>query len=157
MEENAQKAVVILDKVIIAYKRILLIAPILILLIIVFFETTTVVKTIKAKNYIETTATYVNKSNNEDDSELFDDYIYSFEDIKGTRQEITISIPQEEQPPKEIKIKYDNTNTKKYYKKTQIFSSFEMLFYVIKVIILLVLTIIFFNKNLLRKTSIRQD
>ena len=69
----------------------------------------------------------------------------------GNKQEIVISVGKDNQPEDKIKIKYDENNPNEFYEEGSTFNTSGMIGYVIKIIILIVLIIIFFNTKLLRK------
>lgn len=62
-----------------------------------------------------------------------------------------ISVGKDNQPEDKIKIKYDENNPNEFYEEGSTFNTSGMIGYVIKIIILIVLIIIFFNTKLLRK------
>ena len=82
-EENLQLQQIqdIADKASIIYKRIILGIIIAILGLLIFFDLLLLRQTIKARNYIDATATYTGESKPEDDKVT--DYTYSFIDKNG--------------------------------------------------------------------------
>ena len=153
IEENIQKAEVIIEKIGLIYKRVILGIIIFILLILTLFDTMLFRQTIVAKDYIETTATYVEKKPNEEES-IFDDYIYTFIDRQEKQQEIIVSISKNQTPNNEIKIKYDENNPQEYYEEGSIMDKSGIIWYIVKIVALILLVILFFNKKLLSKIHI---
>ena len=152
MDENNEKAIQVVEKIQIIYKRIILGLVIIALLIFVLIDTMLFKQTIKSRDYIDTTATYVDKK--ADDDEIFDDYIYTFIDKNGNSQEIVVSISKDEEPEQEIKIKYNEKNPQDFYREGSTLSKSEMIWYAVKVVILILLILLFFNKKLLSKIGI---
>ncbi len=153
-KENVEAIANYFSKIQLIIARLVLGFIIFILLIILLFDYIMVRQTIIAKDYIETTANYVDiKEQNEEDS-FYIDYIYEFEDKKGNRQEIVVSGYEDEVPEPSIKIKYNEKNPQEYYEDSATYGVVGISFVVIKIIILMVLLTLFFNKNLLSKTHI---
>ena len=153
IERGVQDAALLIDKVQLIIKRVILGVIILILLIFILIDTMIVKQTIKTKDYIDTTASYVSDKENKEDS-IFNDYIYSFVDKKGVKQEIVVSVSKDDTPDSEIKIKYNENNPQDYYEEGSTYGKSEIIWYVVKLIILLLLVLLFFNKKLLSKISI---
>ena len=153
MDENAQKVINVIDKAHLIYKRIILGILIIILLFAVFMDAALLIQTIKAKDYIETTATYTDKKSDEKDTTL-DNYIYSFEDKQGNNQEITVSLSKDSSPEQEIKIKYNEKNPQEYYQESSLLDNSGIIWFVVKIVGLIVVIILFFNKKLLSKVNI---
>ena len=146
MEENAQKVLGIVNKVQLIYKRVILGIIIVILLVFILIDTAIVKQTIKAKDYIDVTATYVDKKSDEE-STVFDDYIYTFKDKNGKDQEIVVGVSKNEEPKEEIKIKYDENNPQDYYEEGQTFDKSGIIWYIVKIVALILLILLFFNKK----------
>ena len=153
IEENAEKIAEIADKIQLIIKRVALAGIIGVLLVFIIIDTIIVKQTIKAKDYIETTAILENKLDSEE-SDVFDDYIYTFKDKSGNDQKITISIPKDRNPENELKIKYDENNPQEYYEEGGTYNKSDIIWYVVKIIVMILLIVLFFNKKLLRKISI---
>ena len=153
IEENAEKIAEIADKIQLIIKRVALAGIIGVLLVFIIIDTLIVKQTIKAKDYIETTAILENKLDSEE-SDVFDDYIYTFKDKSGNDQKITISIPKDRNPENELKIKYDENNPQEYYEEGGTYNKSDIIWYVVKIIAMILLIVLFFNKKLLRKISI---
>ena len=153
MDDNNEKVIATIEKISLICKRIVLGIIIIGLLLFILLDTVLLKQTIKAKNYIDATATYVDKSTNEEDS-IFDDYLYTFTDKNGKEQEITVSISEDNEPDQEIKIKYNEKNPQDFYEESATLSKNEIIWYIVKVVILVLLIILFFNKKLLNKIGI---
>lgn len=152
-QEDVEKVVNVVEKVQLIYKRVIIGIIIVILSVFILIDTFIVKQTIVSSGYPEVIATYVDKKN-DDESDIFDDCIYTFEDIHGRRQEIIVSISKETEPEEEIKIKYNENNPQDYYVEGSIMNRNEFIWYVVKVIVMVLLIILFFNKNLLNKINI---
>lgn len=153
IEENAEKIAEIANKIQLIIKRVVLAGIIGVLLVFIIIDTIIVKQTIKAKDYIETTAILENKLDSEE-SDVFDDYIYTFKDKSGNDQKITISVPKDRNPEDELKIKYDENNPQEYYEEGGTYNKSDIIWYVVKIIAMILLIVLFFNKKLLRKISI---
>ena len=151
-EENSEKVIAIIGKVQLIYKRVILGIIIAILLVITLIDTAIFKQTLKARNYIETTAVYVDKKDN-GESSIFDDYIYTFEDNKGVQQKIIMSFSKDTHPEEEIKLKYNEDNPQDYYNDGMTFDKSEFIWYIVKIVVLILLVILFFNKKLLSKVN----
>lgn len=148
IEENVEKALAIAGKIGLIIKRIIIGTIIGILLIIILFESIFIKQTIQAKDYIDTTAVYVETLQNDDDS-VFTECTYSFEDKKGNKHEIVTSCNEDI-----INIKYDENNPQEFFEDGQTYEKNDIMWYGIKVIILILLIALFFNKKLLGKMHI---
>ena len=153
-QESIDKVFGIVEKVQLVYKRIIIGIIIVILLVLTLIDTAIFIQTIKARNYIETTATYV-EMKEESDSDIFVDYIYAFEDKNGTRQEIIKSLPKDGivQPELEMTIKYNENNPQDYYNEGATLDKSEMIWYTVKIVALILLIVLFLNKKLLNKIN----
>jgi len=154
INENTQKAIIFLDKAQLIYKRIVIGFIIIILSIFTLIDTAIFKQTIIARNYIETTATYVEKQFNNDKDSIFDDYLYTFKDKQGNEQKITVSVSKDTTPEETIKIKYNENNFQDYYEDGSTMDKKEFIWYIIKIIALTLLIILFFNKKWLNKINI---
>ena len=153
IDEKVQKATLMIGTITLIYKRIILGILIAILLIIILVDTVIIKQTIISKDYIETVATFVEKKNDEEDS-ISADYIYTFEDKNGKQQEIIVSISKDEIAEDKIKIKYNENNPQEYYDDASTFSKTEFIWYIVKIIALILLVILFFNKKALNRVTI---
>ncbi len=150
IQDNVEKALPIIDKINLIIKRVIIGVIILILLFFIIIDSALFVQTIKAKDYIETTATYVEEK--EDD--VFIDCTYTFVDKKEETHEIVVSISKKSVPEQEIKIKYNENNPEDFYEESALLNKNGLIFYGIKIIGLILLVLLFFNKKLLDKISI---
>ena len=153
MERKAETAIDIIEKVTLIYKRIVIGIIILIVLILTILDCVLLKQTIKARNYIDTIASLVSEKE-EDESTVFDDYIYTFKDKKGVDQEIIVSISQEKVPEQEIKIKYNENNPEDFYEDGSTLDKNGIIWFIVKIVILILLLVLFFNKRLLNKIGI---
>jgi len=153
INENIEKASEIIEKIAIIVKRIILGIIIIILIMLILFDTMLLKQTLISKDFVETTAEYVNRANEEDGNE-FIDYIYTFDDKQGKKQEISITSKKETFPEDEIKIKYNENNPQDFYEEGSTLSTSGIIWYVAKIVILFLLIIVFFNKRLLNMFSI---
>lgn len=152
-EEKVEKIMGIIGKFQLIFKRIVIGIVIIVLLVFIAFDTILVKQTIKAKDYIDVTAVYVSpKAENE--SEIFDDYIYSFIDKEGNTQEITVGISKDDNPKEEINIKYNEKDPQDYYEEGSTMDKSGIIWYVVKIVIVILLVILFFNKKILNKMNI---
>ena len=154
IDQNIQKAEVIITKIQLIYKRIIIGIIIVVLLVINLIDTAVFKQTIVSKDFIETTATYVNKKDNTEADSIFDDYIYTFKDKQGEQQEIIYSVSKNEQPKDEIKLKYNENNPQDYYEESSIMNKKEFIWYLVRMIVMILLIILFFNKRILSKIQL---
>ena len=152
IRENIEKVAVVVDNIRLIRKRVILGIIIFILLIFNLFDTMLFKQTVTAKNYYDATAVYVKKKE-EQDSNIFDDYIYTFNDKEGNRQEIIVNIAEDENPVEEINIKYNPNNPEEYFTDTALLDKSGLMWYGIKIVILVLLIFLFFNKRLLNKIN----
>lgn len=153
-EEKAQKVLSVINKAQLIYKRIVLGVFIVILVVLILIETAILKQTIKAKDYIDTTATMVSAKESEEADSIFDDYIYTFEDQEGKTQEIVISISKGEEAPNEKLIKYNPSNPQEFYEEGATLDKSGIIWYIVKVVALILLVILFFSKKILSKIGI---
>ena len=151
--EKAEKIIGVVEKAQLIYKRIMLGIIITILFIIILFDTVLVRQTIISKDYIETTAVYVSRET-DGESDIFDDCIYTFIDKQENKQEIIVSISKDDEPEQEIKIKYNEKNPQDYYEEGSTMDKSGIIWYVVKIVALILLIITFFNKRILNRISI---
>ena len=156
INENTEKISSFVNKFQLIYKRIIIGIIIVVLLVITIFDTALIKQTIKSKDYVETNAILVDKKN-DDNSDIFNEYIYSFEDKHGKKQEIIVSISKDDEAQQEITIKYDENNPQEYYEEGSILDESGIIWYVVKVIVIILLVILFFNKKLLSKINISMN
>ena len=153
IDDNAEKVINTIEKINLLYKRIVIVIIIVILLIFIAIDTAIVKQTIKSKDYIETTAVLVDRKESDEPS-IFDDYTYTFEDKEGKKQEIVYSISKEEQPEQEIKIRYNEKDPQDYYSKGQIMDKSGLIWYIVKIVAVILLVILFFSEKILKKIGI---
>ena len=147
--ELAQKVDKIMDTAQLVYKRIVLGIIIIILLFLIFVDSMLFKQTIKAKDYIDATATYVDTKT--DSYSSFVDYIYTFSDKDGNQHEITISYHVAQVRDDEIKIKYNVDNPQDFYEESALLNTSGVVWYIVKMVLIILLTILFFNKKLLSR------
>ena len=152
-EEDRQKVVDAIGKISLIYKRVIIGIAILVLVAISLFDTLLLKQTIVSKDYPEATAEYVSKKD-EQESDVFKECIYTFTDKNGKQQEIIISISKDEQPENEVKIKYNEKDPQDYYQEESTLDKSEIIWYIVKIVAIILLTILFFNKKLLSKVNI---
>ena len=152
-EEDRQKVVDAIGKISIIYKRVIIGIAILVLVAISLFDTLLLKQTIVSKDYPEATAEYVS-TKDEHESDVFKDCIYTFTDKNGKQQEIVISISKDEQPEREVKIKYNEKDPQDYYQESSVLDKSGIIWYIVKVVAIILLIILFFNKKLLSKVNI---
>ena len=150
-EQNVQKAYEIVNKVQLIYKRVILGVVILILLVLVLIDTAIFKQTIIARNYIDVTATFVDIKNIEEDS-IIKDYIYTFQDRQGKKQEIIVT--SSNSPEDEMHIKYNENNPQDFYEDGATFDTSGIIWYIVKLVALVLLIILFFNKKWLNKINV---
>ena len=152
-EEDRQKVVDAIGKISLIYKRVIIGIAILVLVAISLFDTLLLKQTIVSKDYPEATAEYVS-TKDEQESDVFKECIYTFTDKNGKQQEIIISISKDEQPENEVKIKYNEKDPQDYYQEESTLDKSEIIWYIVKIVAIILLTILFFNKKLLSKVNI---
>ncbi len=150
LEENLEKIAEVADKAQLVYKRVIIGIVIIILSILILIDLAIIKQTIVSKDYIETTAIFVDKKTTDEDA-VFDEGIYTFTDKNGITQQITISLSKDELAPEHINIKYNEKNPQDFYGEGSTYNLIQIIWFVVKVIIAILLIILFFNKNLLRK------
>ena len=153
---DPEEAIKVVEKVSVIYKRIILGIIIIVLLVLILIDTAIFKQTIKARNYIETTATYVDRKTEEDDK-LFDDCIYTFTDKDGNTQEVIVSVSRESEPKESIKVKYNENNPQEYYEEGATLDKSGMILYGVKVLVMILLIVLFFNKKLLSRVNISNN
>lgn len=151
VEETVQKVEGIVSKIQLIVKRVILGIAIAILLVVILIDTQIVKQTIKAKDYVETTAVYVTEG---EEDNVFDNYIYTFEDRKGQQQEIIVSISKDKAAEQEIKIKYNENNPQEFYEEGTTYTKSDIIWYIVKIVIMILLIVLFCNKKILNKMNI---
>lgn len=142
--ELVQKVDRIMDTAQLVYKRVVLVIIIIILIFLILVDTAIFKQTLKARNYIDATATYVNVNYGSEH-----EYIYTFNDKDGNSHEIVLNTVMD--PSIEMKIKYNENNPEDYYDEGALLNKAEFVWYIVKVILVVLLTILFFNKDLLNR------
>lgn len=145
-QENIGKVLNTIDKVSLIIKRVILGIVIIVILLLLLFDTTLLKQTIKSKDYIETKATYVESMPNKD-SEDFVDLIYSFEDKNGNTQRVTITIGNSTEYNNEIKLRYNENDPSDFYEEGTTLDRTGIIWFVVKVVLLILLIVLFFNKK----------
>ena len=147
--ELAQKVDKVVDNVQLVYKRIVLGIIIIILLFLIFVDSMLFKQTIKAKDYIDATATYVDTKT--DSYSSFVDYIYTFSDKDGNQYEVELSYPVGVSYSETVKIKYNVDNPQDFYEESALLNTSGVVWYIVKIVLIILLTILFFNKKLLSR------
>ena len=151
--KSSENVGLVIEKIQLIIKRIILGIIIMILLLFNLLDFMILKQTIESKDYIDVTATYEDIKENSK-SENLKGYIYTFQDKKGKKQEIIVQYFQDEEVKDEIKIKYNEKKPQEYYLEGQTFDKKGIFWYSIRVIIMILLIILFFNKKLLSKINI---
>ena len=135
-------------------KRFILIARIILAPLIIILLFFTLIggeffkQTIESIDYIETTAMYYGEKTDYD-SETLTKHIYTYYDKNGNKYEHIEYYPKESMPNIKLKIKYDENNPQKNYCENQIMKGGDFVLFIIEVVLLIVLIMLFFNKNIL--------
>lgn len=153
MNENNEKTLEVVNKIQLIVKRVILGMIILPLLFFILLDTILLKQTIKSRNYDDAIATCTDIKVDKDDS-MFDDYIYTFTDKNGKEQEIVMSIAEDEVPKQTVKIKYNEKKPQDFYEETAILSKKDITWYIVRVVILVLLIFLFFNKKILNKLNL---
>lgn len=152
--EKAEKVLNVVNKVSLIYKRVILVIIIIILLVLTLIDAQLFKQTIKAKNYPEAVAQYVGPVEKQEENNIFDDYIYTYQDKNGTSHEITITNLNEGGPEQEITIKYNESDPTEFYSNTSFLDKSGMIWFIVKIVAIILLIVLFFSKNLLNKIGI---
>lgn len=152
-QENSEKIIGIIGKVQLIYKRVIIGIVIAILLFFILIETTIVKQTIVSKDYPEAIAVFVDRKT-DGESTVFDDCVYNFTDKNGRQQKIIVSISKNDTPKQEIKLKYNEDNPQDYYEEGATMDKSGIIWYIVKIVALVLLIILFFNKKILNKINI---
>ncbi len=155
IEEITQKAAEMVDKTQIIVKRVIIGVIIIPLSFSVLFDLIIIKQTIKAKDYINTKAIYVDDQETIESSDSISiDYKYNFKDKNGNNHEITYNVPKDETPKNEINIKYNENNPQEYFEEGTTMNKSGFIWFLLKCIAIVVLVILFFNKKLLSKIKV---
>jgi len=150
--EQTQKIIGIVNKVQLIYKRVIIAIVIIVLLIFTLIDTALLKQTIKSNGYMETTAVYLDTNENGGDS-IFKDCIYKFTDNNGNEQQITISIARDNEPENELHIRYNENNPQDFYEDSARLDKSGIIWYIVKIVAIILLIFLFFNKKILSKIS----
>ena len=153
IEEQQRKVVNIVNKIVYIYKKIVLGIIIFVLAILVLIDVIIFKQTIEARNYIDTVAEYVEIKESEEDS-VFNEVLYSFTDKKGNTHTFEEIYSKDESPDMEIHIKYNENNPDDYFTEGATLTKGGIIWFVVKIIVLVLLIFLFFNKKLLYKINI---
>ena len=129
--------------------RVLIIIPLFILGIFIYIDSLTIRTTIITKDFVETTATYVEtkeKFSNDPENE----YVYTFEDKYGNNHEIVV-IQKNENPETKIKVKYNENNPENYFTEDSLMNNKMIFWFIIKILATISLIILLFDKKILNK------
>ena len=149
--ETVEKVTNIIEKGQMIFKKAVIIIIIIILLLLTLVDTLIIKQTIKAKDYIETTAVY--EKDIIDGESSFKDCVYTFTDKQERKQNITISIPKTDEAKETIKIKYDEKNPKEYYEEGATMDKKGIIWFIVRIITIVILIILLLNEKLLNKIS----
>ena len=149
--ETVEKVTTIIEKGQMIFKKIVIVIAIIILLLLTLVDTVIIKQTIKAKDYIETTAVY--EKDIIDGESPFKDCVYTFIDKQEKEQKIIISIPKTDEPKETIIIKYDEENPKEYYEEGSIMDKKGIIWFIVRIIAIIILIILLLNEKLLSKIS----
>lgn len=152
-EENVQKTYEIVEKAQILVKRIIIAILIFFMSFTMLFEVGIFAQTIRALKYEETTATYIQQVENEDD-DIFNSYLYNFEDKNGNKQEIIVDVSKSFDPEDEIMVKYDKSNPQDFYTEYSLMDTQEFIWFAVKLVFIIFLAMLFLNKNWLSKINL---
>ena len=152
-EENIQKAYALIEKAQLIFKRIIIVFLIFFMSITMLFDIGIFVQTIKAINYVETTAEYVETKETEED-EIFDEHVYTFKDKKGNTQEVIVDSSKSISPESKIMLKYNEKDPQDFYTEYSLMDTTELVWFAGKIIFIILLIILFFNKEWLSKINI---
>ena len=152
-QENVEKAIETFEKIQLIVKRVILGIVIFILLILIIIDSIILKQTLISKDYAKTTAEYVT-TKEDSESDVFKDCVYSFTDKDGKTQEITVSFPNDDEPDKEILIKYNENDPQDYYLEGAWMEKSGIIWYIVKIVAIILLTILFFNKKILTNVNL---
>lgn len=149
--ETVEKVKNIVEKGQMVFKKVVIIIAIIILFLLTLVDTVIIKQTIKAKDYIETNAVY--EKDIIDGESSFKDCVYTFTDKQERKQNITISIPKTDEAKETIKIKYDEKNPKEYYEEGATMDKKGIIWFIVRIITIVILIILLLNEKLLNKIS----
>ena len=147
-EEKTYQVMNVVSKVQLIIKRVILGMIIVVLFVFILFDTMLLKQTIKSKNYTQTIATYADKKEDSDECN------YIFTDKKEKEHKVSITCSEGFDIKDKIKVKYNEKNPKDFYEETALLNRKGITWYVVKVLALILLIVLFFNKKLLSKISI---
>lgn len=150
LEEKAIEIMSVVQKIQLIIKRVILGIIIFVLLIFVLIDTMLLKQTIKSKDYIPTTATYVEKNS---EASEFSECLYVFYDKQNIEHEITVSCSDNITIKDKIKVKYNEKNPKDFYEESTLLDKNGITWYAVKVVAIVLLIILFFNKKLLNSIN----
>ena len=153
IEEQQRKVFNIVNKIVYIYKKIVLGIIILVLAILVLIDGIIFKQTMEARNYIDAVAEYVEIKESEEDS-VFNEALYSFTDKKGNTHTFEEIYSKDESPDMEMRIKYNENNPDDYFTEGATLTKGGIIWFVVKIIVLVLLIFLFFNKKLLSKINI---
>ena len=153
IEEQQRKVFNIVNKIVYIYKKIVLGIIILVLAILVLIDGIIFKQTMEARNYIDAVAEYVEIKESEEDS-VFNEALYSFTDKKGNTHTFEEIYSKDESPDMEIRIKYNENDPDDYFTEGATLTKSGIIWFVVKIIVLVLLIFLFFNKKLLSKINI---
>ena len=153
IEEQQQKVFNIVNKIVYIYKKIVLGIIILVLAILVLIDGIIFKQTMEARNYIDAVAEYVEIKESEEDS-VFNEALYSFTDKKGNTHTFEEIYSKDESPEMEIRIKYNENDPDDYFTEGATLTKSGIIWFVVKIVVLVLLIFLFFNKKLLSKINI---
>ena len=153
IEEQQRKVFNIVNKIVYIYKKIVLGIIILVLAILVLIDGIIFKQTMEARNYIDAVAEYVEIKESEEDS-VFNEALYSFTDKKGNTHTFEEIYSKDESPDMEIRIKYNENDPDDYFTEGATLTKSGIIWFVVKIVVLVLLIFLFFNKKLLSKINI---
>ncbi len=161
IQENVEKVVNAVGKARLIYRRIVVAGLAGVLLLFILADAGVFVQTYRARNFIRTQATYVAEKN-DIDSDIFKECIYSFVDRKGQKHEIVITLSSDELETmgEDREILYNEKDPEDFYTKNAVYERTEIpsiiMWNVVKIIALIFLIVLFFNKELLATMNVKK-
>lgn len=151
--DNIEKIANLVGEARILYQRIIIGIVILVLVILTLLDVVIIRQTMKSMDYEETYASLV-ETKKDDSNEDFVDNIYVFKDNQGNEHKIVTSGTTEDVPKESIRVRYDESNPEINYWEGKLADKNKMTWFGIKIVAIIVLLLIFFNKKLLSKGEI---
>ena len=151
--EQAEKVIKIVNNVQLVYKRVIIGIIITLLGFFTLIDTAIFKQTLVSRNYPEAIATYVDKISDSEDT-ISEEYIYTFVDKNEKQQEIVVYFTEGETVEENIKIKYNENNPQNYYTKGMLMDTKGIIWYIVKIVAIILLVILFSNKKMLSKINI---